>query len=149
MNNKKIKILLVDDDEFIKILFRDIFWIHDVGKIYEVSTVANLDQAKEIIKNQESCPDVIFLDLNLKGPKMGNFSLEENKSFNFLKDLKNDKKTKNITIIIFSGYSDKNLIKKAKESGADEYLIKGEFLPQDLIKITENILNKTQKTQKS
>ncbi|MFH1956827.1 MAG: response regulator [Patescibacteria group bacterium] len=146
MNNKKLKILLVDDDEFIKILFRDIFWIHDFKKIYEVSTIDNLSKAKEIIKNKELCPDVIFLDLNLNGPKMGNFSLEENKSLNFLKDLKNDIKTKDITIIIFSGYDDKNLIKKAKESGADEYLVKGEFLPQDLIKITENILSKTKKS---
>jgi len=70
------------------------------------------------------------------------FSLEGNESIKFLKELKSDKKTKDIIVVIFSGYGDKEIVKRALASGADDFLVKGEFMPQDLIKITDMILRK-------
>ena len=36
-DKKKLKILLIDDDEMMRIYFRDIFWIHGRGDIYEIN----------------------------------------------------------------------------------------------------------------
>ncbi|MBU1159720.1 response regulator [Patescibacteria group bacterium] len=145
--NKKIKILLVDDDEFIQIFFKDVFWVHDHNKDYEVLVAHDLKEAKKIIDDSKTKPNIVFLDLVLvKNDVKGQFVFDDNESLKLLKALKSDTKTKDIVIVIFSGYSDKSLIKKAMEMGADEYLVKGEFLPQDLIKITENILSKTKKS---
>jgi len=138
---EKIKILLIDDDEFIQILFKDIFWVHGAKGNYEIQIAPDLAAAKKIIENPEICPCLIFLDLMLTKSKE-KFSLEGNESIKFLKELKSDKKTKDIIVVIFSGYGDKEIVKRALASGADDFLVKGEFMPQDLIKITDMILKK-------
>ncbi|MBU2263089.1 response regulator, partial [Patescibacteria group bacterium] len=131
----------IDDDEFIQILFKDIFWVHGAHKDYDVQIAPDLAAAKKIIENPETCPCLIFLDLMLIKSKE-KFSLEGNESIKFLKELKSDKKTKDIIVVIFSGYGDKEIVKRALASGADDFLVKGEFMPQDLIKITDMILRK-------
>ncbi|MBU2109387.1 response regulator, partial [Patescibacteria group bacterium] len=90
---EKIKILLIDDDEFIQILFKDIFWVHGAKGNYEIQIAPDLAAAKKIIENPETCPCLIFLDLMLTKSKE-KFSLEGNESIKFLKELKSDKKTK-------------------------------------------------------
>lgn len=140
-NEEKIKILLIDDDEFIQILFKDIFWVHGAKGNYEIQIAPDLAIAKKIIENPETCPQMIFLDLMLIKSRE-KFSLERNESIKFLKELKSDKKTKDIIVVIFSGYGDKEIVKRALASGADDFLIKGEFMPKDLIKITEMIFKK-------
>ncbi|MBU2263111.1 response regulator, partial [Patescibacteria group bacterium] len=84
---EKIKILLIDDDEFIQILFKDIFWVHGAKGNYEIQIAPDLAAAKKIIENPETSPCLIFLDLMLTKSKE-KFSLEGNESIKFLKELK-------------------------------------------------------------
>lgn len=140
-NDEKIKILLVDDDEFIQIFFKDVFWVHGAQGNYEIQIAPDLAAAKKIIENPEIRPCLIFLDLMLTKSKE-KFSFKGNESIKFLKELKSDKKTKDIIVIVFSGYGDKEIVNSTLASGADDFLVKGEFMPKDLIKITEMILKK-------
>jgi len=135
--NNKRKILLVDDDEFIKILFKDIFWVHGDEDLYDVKVVSTIEEARRLMNDPETCPCILFLDLMLSGPKE-NFSLDKNESLKFLEEIKKDKNKKDITIVIFSGYGEKEVVKKAVELGADKFLVKGEFLPKDLIQLVDS-----------
>ena len=60
---KKIKILLIDDDEMMRIYFRDIFWIHSKKDVYDVQMVSSFEEAEKIVKNENTKPDTIFLDV--------------------------------------------------------------------------------------
>lgn len=141
VQNVKKKILLIDNDEFIRILFKDIFWIHVDRENFDVRVVSELGEAEKLINVPDTCPDIIFLDFALAQPQ-GKFSLENNEGMDFLKKIKSDKKTKDIKIIIFSGYTDKPIVKKAMELGADKFLVKGEFLPKELIELVNSMLLK-------
>lgn len=137
----KKRILLIDDDEFMKILFKDIFWIHGSKDAFDVCAVSRLEEAERLINDSNNRPDIVFLDLVLAQSKE-KFSLENNESLNFLREIKNNEKTKDTIVIVFSGYGDKEVVKKALELGADKFLVKGEFLPKELIQLVESILSK-------
>lgn len=133
MMKKIIKILLIDDDEFIRMLIRDIFWVHGKGgcQVYSASTI---EEGEEILKKQKI--DLIFLDLFIKEGG----GLKAVLSLAFLEKIKSDIKTKNIKVIIFSGYPD--LKKRALELGAEKFLLKGEYLPKELFEITNELIKK-------
>lgn len=133
-----IKILSVEDDEFMRIFLRDIFWIHGVKHNYEFQMVENIAKAKELLGHPENKPDIIFLDLMLPDHTGG--TLDKEAGFHFLEFLKASAELKNIKVIIFSAYNDKEIKDKAAALGADRFLVKGEYLPQELIKATQDLL---------
>lgn len=136
----KIKILLVDDDEMIRIYFRDIFWIHGLENKYEFSTTDNIQQAEKIIANPETRPSIIFLDLLMPVESENNrTSLSPEGSFIFLKRIKTDPELKNIKVIIFSSHSEQIFKDQAKKLGAETYLIKGDNLPTELINFVSKL----------
>jgi len=127
--DRVIKILSIDDDEFIRVLLGDIFWVHGRGRC-EFYVVENTKKAEEfILKNK---PDLIFLDLMLH--ENGS---NENDSLFFLKRIKDDPAMKSIKVIILSGYPEEDLKIKALEMGAEKFLTKGEYLPKELVQIAE------------
>lgn len=129
--NEIKKILIIDDDFFIRTLVKDIFWVHGRGK-YNVYETNNTQEGEKILKEEN--PNLIFLDLMLgEGPK---------ESLDFIKKLKSDPKTKNVKLIVFSGYPD--LKDKALELGADKFLTKGEQLPKELFDSVEKLLSNQQ-----
>ncbi|MBI2450781.1 MAG: response regulator [Parcubacteria group bacterium] len=142
MDEKKTKILFVDDDEVLRIYFRDIFWIHGLENKYEFETVDSLEKANEIIKNPKTRPNILFLDLLMPQVINGRLILSPEGSFNLLKKIKTDPELKNIKVIIFSGYSEKIFIDEAKKLGAENYLIKGDNLPKEIIEFVEKISKK-------
>ncbi len=129
---KIIKILLIDDDEFIRILIKDIFWVHGKGK-YQVFDVESIEKGEKLLKEEKI--DLIFLDLMFLKDGKGAVS-----SLDFLKRIKSNPETRDIKVIIFSGYPD--LKKRTLELGAEKFLIKGEYLPKELLEITEEIIKK-------
>jgi CheY-like chemotaxis protein len=139
---KPIKILSVEDDEFMRIFLKDVFWLHGRGNGFnacEFEMVDNVRDAEEKIADPEAKPDLIFLDLMLPQAQEG--VLDREAGFKFLKKIKSNPKTKDIKIIIFSAYKDKELQEKALKLGAEKFLLKGEHLPQDLIKIAHEVFH--------
>ena len=102
LKNKKIKILLVDDDEMMRIYFRDIFWIHSRNNKYEVSMASNLDEAEKMIQDKETRPDSIFLDVLMSTNKGKNTpAYKIARSLEFISKIKKDKDLSKIKIILF------------------------------------------------
>ena len=136
----KNRILLIEDDEMMRIYFRDIFWIHGRSDIYEVVLASNYDQAICFIEDSETRPNTVFLDVTIPEKGKDN-SVEEqiNRSLCFVKKIKSNKKYSDIKIIIYSSYNDNELESKFKEEGIDGYLIKGQMLPKEVIAFTDKI----------
>ena len=140
--SQKTKILLVDDDEMVRIYFRDIFWIHGMDEKYELNIVDNLKKANEIIDNPETRPNILFLDLVMPMETNGRTVISPEAGFNLLKKIKSDANLKNIKVIVFSGHTEEALQKEAEKLGAETYLRKGSNLPKELVEFVEKIASK-------
>lgn len=122
-----------------RIFLKDIFWIHGSKGNIEFTSVKNIKEAEETMKNKNFAPNLIFLDLLLPGEESGKNDMAA--SFQFLEKLKADPQTQDIKVVVFSGYSDREIKKRALSLGADKFLLKGEYLPHELIKIVQEISN--------
>ncbi|OJI09454.1 MAG: response regulator [Candidatus Vogelbacteria bacterium CG10_big_fil_rev_8_21_14_0_10_49_38] len=121
----KKKILIVEDDEFLRSL--NAKKLESEG--YAVSVSPDGTSAIELIP--EELPDLVFLDLLLPGGKDG---------FDVLTAIKADEKTKNIPVVVFSNLGQAEDIKKAKDLGAIDFLIKANFTLDDVVTKIKEIL---------
>lgn len=138
------RILIVDDDEMIRIFLRDIFWIHGNAEDYDVQVSGTLEEAEKFITDPEKVPDIVFLDLmvppSIRAGVASPSHIEG--TFEFIKKFKKDPKFSRMRIVVFSGHRDKDIKEKAMSSGADDYLVKGDFMPKEIISFVEKINNK-------
>jgi len=140
LKTEKIKILLIDDDEMMRIYFRDIFWIHGRSDTYEVDMASTLDEAMSKVLNKETKPDTIFLDIMLPIKDINDNSEKQTKrSLDFIEKIKNNKEISPTKIIIYSSQKEEIVKKEVEKMGADGYIIKGELMPKEIIDFTDKI----------
>lgn len=114
MNNRKSKILIVDDEERLLRILNIKFRVSG----YETITASGGGKALELIKIEN--PDIVLLDIIMPG--MDGFQvLEEMRTFS------------DIPVIAFSARPENGL--KAIKTGANEFIAK----PFDVEKLTERI----------
>ena len=101
-----MKILIVDDSTINNMLLQDIL----EAEGYEVYSALNGKEALQVLETHS--PGMILLDLMM--PEINGFDL--------LKKLRKEKL--NIPVIVISAYSSDDYIKKAKELGALDYMLK-------------------------
>jgi DNA-binding response OmpR family regulator len=111
------KILLIEDEDFL----RRIFKTRLVMDGYEVTDVGSAEKALDCLK--ETAPDLIILDLYL--PQMNGFE--------FLKCLKANPARANTPVLILSGLGQEADIRKGLELGAQEYVVKTNVKPPELL----------------
>jgi two-component system, OmpR family, alkaline phosphatase synthesis response regulator PhoP len=118
------KILIIEDDIFLQNL--------EANKLkkgnYEIVTASTGDEALE--KINEPNIDLILLDLILPGID----------GFDILKKIKEDENTKKILVIVFSNLSEEKDVKKAKEMGALDFMVKSNFSLNELTDHINKIL---------
>ena len=140
MDNRKIKILIVDDDEMMRIFFRDVFWIHGRSNIYDVSIASSLEEAETIINNKETRPDTIFLDVMMNSPCFKSSTNDQiERCFSFIRKIKNSQDLSHIKIIINSGYREKNIEENFRKIGVDDFIIKGDMMPKEIVDYTDKL----------
>ena len=133
MNEQRKKLLLIDDNEVVRIMFSNLFWLHGLDEKYELSVISRVDEAEAYVSNPEKRPDIIFTGLVMPFTKDGKTTTSPEAGFSLLKRIKNDPATKDIFVVIFSSYNDKEYQDQALKMGAEKYLKKSENMPQDLI----------------
>ena len=111
----KIKILLIEDDEFIAKMYSSKF--EKSGFNFIIASDGELG-LKRIEKEK---PDLILLDIIL--PKKDGFEI--------LKKCKED--NLNIPIILLTNLGQENNIKQGMDLGAKDYIIKAHFTPQEVV----------------
>lgn len=136
---EKKKILLIDDNEIMRIFFKDVFWLHGLDDKFKLELADGIEEAKKILADQERCPSIIFLDLVMPFEKDGRKIISEEAGLAFLKEIKTDKNLSKIRVFVFSSSDSKKTIETALKAGAERFLVKQEHLPQDLVKVVEGL----------
>lgn len=116
MANNKKKILIIEDDQAITIMYK--------GKLesdgFLVLTATNGADGLELAKKEG--PDLIMLDIIL--PQLDGFSV--------LAELKKDIKTKGIPVIMLTNLGTDEDKAKGEKMGAQDYFIKANLTPAQI-----------------
>lgn len=135
MEPQKKKILLIDDNEIVRLMFSNVFWLHGLDDKYQLDTVGRIEEAFSMIADQSTRPQIIFTGLVMPFEKDGKKETSAEAGFTLLRYVKGNPETESIRVIIFSGYNEEEYRTQALALGAEMYLQKGENMPQDLIQI--------------
>ncbi len=118
------KILIVEDDSFLLSMYSTKF----SQEGFKILTAE--DGEKGLKLAQQAKPDIVLLDIIL--PKMDGFEV--------LKNLKIQKETADIPIILLTNLSQQNDTKKGMSLGAADYFIKAHFMPSEVVDKVKNYL---------
>ena len=125
MENNKLHILVVDDDDRIRSLIKD--YLNNNN--YMVSTAENADEAKQKLMYFKY--DIIILDVMMPGQN----------GYDLTKEIK---KKINVPIILLTAKGEVENRIRGLEIGADDYIGKP-FEPKELLLRIKNIINKNTK----
>lgn len=117
MPEKKQKILMMEEDRFLRKIYKNKFSKEGFEFIEATNGQEGLN--KVIFEK----PDIVLLDLIL--PRKSGFDV--------LIEMKRSKETENIPVIIFSNLCQESDIKRGLSLGAQEYLIKSEISLSDVV----------------
>ncbi len=126
MSKDKIKILLIEDDSFLLSMYATKFSMEN----FEVITAE--DGEKGIRSAAKELPDIILLDILL--PKINGFDV--------LEQLKANKLTRHIPVILLTNLSQRSEIEQGLAGGAEDYLIKAHFMPSEVVDKIKKVLSK-------
>lgn len=126
-NSTKAKILLAEDDKFISMAYQAGLESAE----FEVLLASDGDEALNVIKKENV--NLVLLDLMM--PKKNGFE--------FLEEINKDESLKKIPVIVLSNLGQESDIKRCKELGAVDYLIKANFSMQEVVdRVKTHLLNK-------
>lgn len=128
MENKKVRILTVDDDEMIRGTFAEALRQEGFDVDEAVDGLEGLDKATKKI------PDAIITGIIM--PRMDGFG--------FIEALKKNVATANIPIIMFSHMGREEDRKKAQDLGINEFIIKGMISPKEMAKKVRSIFGSSE-----
>lgn len=126
----KAKILIADDD----ITLRDMYQARLETDGYKVLVAADGEETLKVIREQK--PDLILLDIMM--PKMNGLDV--------LEYVKKDPQMRDIPVIVLTALIQDLTKVKSLMSGADDYLMKSEVMPGEVIQKVRETLAKAGKT---
>ncbi len=124
MPEEKKKILVIDDEESIREIYRREFTNN--GLDVEVAK----DGEEGLLMAAEKTPSLILLDIML--PKMSGIDV--------LKSLKQNPLTKKIPTLLLTNLGEETIIKEGFELGADGYLLKVSYTPTQVVEEVKKFL---------
>lgn len=119
-------VLIVEDDEFLRTLVAQKL----TQENFAVEAAIDGNEAFKIIK--EKLPKIILLDLILPGMD----------GFEILDTLKKNPETSKIPVIVLSNLGQREDIDRATAAGAEDYMIKANFTPGEIVQKVRSILQK-------
>ncbi|MDP3964591.1 MAG: response regulator [bacterium] len=120
------KILLIEDEKMLSSMYSTKF----TKEGYNL--VAAYDGEEGLAKAKTEKPDLILLDIIM--PKLDGFVV--------LKALKEDSSLKDIPVILLTNLGQDEDIKKGKELGANDYFIKANHTPAEVVEKARAVLEK-------
>jgi len=124
MPNSKPKILMIEEDRFLRKIYRDKF--SRLG--FEFLEATNGEEGLNKVIYEK--PNAVILDLML--PKKNGFDV--------LIEIKRNKNTQTIPVIILSNLGQESDIKKGLSLGAEDYLVKPEVSLSEVVeKVKEQV----------
>lgn len=120
------KVLLVEDDEMLHGMYTQKF----KNQGYAVLSAYNGADGLKIAEAEH--PDIILLDVIM--PKMDGFVA--------LKKIRKGTTTANIPVILLTNLGQEEDVRKGRELGANDYFIKANHTPQEVVEKVKVLLNK-------
>lgn len=128
--NKKKKVLLIDDDQFLISMYSLKFDKYG----FEIETASNGEEALEKLRGGYK-PDILILDVVM--PTLDGFGLlEKIRKENFGLDT---------IVIMLTNQSQKSDIDQAKKLNVDGYIVKATTIPSEVVEEVVSIYNKSKK----
>jgi len=124
--DQKAKILIIEDDQFL----RDLIERKLIQTGYQVLSAADGEEGLKTIGEEK--PDLVLLDLLL--PSMSGWEV--------LEKIKANPEISKIPILILTNLGEKEDVEKGLKMGANDYIIKAHFTPNEIIKKVEKYLNR-------
>ncbi|MEZ6209202.1 MAG: response regulator [Candidatus Paceibacterota bacterium] len=123
---EKKTIVIVDDDKFLLDMYSLKF--HQRG--YDVFAVMTPAEALTKLREGGMKPAIVIFDITM--PVMDGIT--------FLQTIKDENLAEGSVLLALSNDSDENSIKKCKEIGVDEYIIKATLTPEELVGKIEKMI---------
>lgn len=123
---EKKTIVIVDDDKFLLDMYSLKF--HQRG--YDVFAVMTPAEALTKLREGGMKPAIVIFDITM--PVMDGIT--------FLQTIKDENLAEESVLLALSNDSDENSIKKCKEIGVDEYIIKATLTPEELVEKVEKMI---------
>lgn len=123
-----MKVLLVEDEEFIRDLFKRQL---DLSGFTTDAFGTGQDGLSAIAKNAY---DLVLLDIML--PDINGLQI--------LQTIRQNPATKNIVVVLLTNLGQDAVIKQGFELGADGYLVKAAYTPDQIVQEVKNIIAKKQ-----
>ncbi|MBL7155035.1 MAG: response regulator [Candidatus Portnoybacteria bacterium] len=124
MEKNKKKILIIEDEKFLLEMYQSRF----EKEGYRVFTAINGQPGLELAQKEK--PDLIILDILM--PEMDGYEV--------IKKLKENSQTEKIPILVLSNLGQPEEINQGLKLGADDYIIKTDLTPSELINKVERML---------
>ncbi len=121
------KILIIEDDTNLA----NVYKLKFEKENFDVKIVNDGAESMEAIKTFK--PDIVLLDINL--PNMDGFKI--------LAEIKTDNDLKKTPVLVWTNMSEEKDVRKIHDMGADDYLLKVLYMPQEIVDIVKKYLNKT------
>ena len=115
--NKKISILLIEDDSYISDMYR----IKMESENFEVAIASDGIIGIKMLEKQK--PDIVLLDIVM--PKIDGFSV--------LKTIKKNPDLKEVPIVLLTNLGQKENVQRGFELGASGYIVKAHFTPSEVV----------------
>lgn len=122
----KTKIVLVEDDK----MLADMYITKFSKEGLEVIRAEDGAEGLEMVKREK--PDLVLLDIIM--PKLDGFAV--------LKELKKDPATENTHVLLLTNLGQSEDVEKGQELGADDYFIKANHTPAEIVEKVKYLLTK-------
>ncbi|OIP23190.1 response regulator [bacterium CG_4_10_14_0_2_um_filter_33_32] len=132
MPEKKEKILIVEDDKSL----REMYQLRLSLNGYDVLEASDGEEGLDVAIKEK--PDLILLDIMM--PKMSGMDV--------LDILKSTPETKDIPIVVLTALAEENVKAKGLVYGAEDFLIKSQIMPGQVVEKIEKVLAKKKQNQK-
>jgi len=119
----KPRILIVDDDESISMLFREAFQIAGFEVEFLLSGKEAIKRLQDVRQGDKEKPDLVLLDL----------ILSDMNGIEVLKEARKYSETKNLKIYALTNYSNPEFNEELMKEGIDKILIKVQYTLEELV----------------
>ncbi|MFA6271807.1 MAG: response regulator [Patescibacteria group bacterium] len=122
----KQKILLIEDDKMLLEMYTAKF----TREGFEIATAENGSDGLKAARDTK--PDMILLDIIM--PKLDGFAT--------LKEIRKDENIKDVPVILLTNLGQDQDIQKGKDLGADDYFVKANHTPTEIVEKVQELLKK-------
>ncbi|MCX6790646.1 MAG: response regulator [Candidatus Gribaldobacteria bacterium] len=130
----KGRILLIEDEENLINIYRDFFESND----YTLTVTKDIKEAMGLTELEK--PDVVLLDVIIPKEENNIITLVSEQGYNYLAMVKNNPKTKDIPIVVFTNLDTSQDRQKSQEMGAAAYIFKRDCTPKEVLDTIEKVI---------